>query len=1044
MAGHDAGQGVKETEEGLKGANQESQKASGNIKKFAAALGLVAIGAAAFTLLRNSMDDAIARFDTLNTFPKVMEQVGFSAEESERAISRLSDGIDGLPTKLDDVTSTAQRLAVMTGDLDGAVDTTLALNNAFLASGASTADASRGLEQYVQMLAKGEVDLQSWRSLQETMGVALNDVAESFGFAGEAAQSQLYEALKEGHITFNDFNARLIELSNETGGFADRAKTASSGIATSLGNLRNAASKGIANIIQSFDNLSKEVTGKDIAQNIDGMKNIINASFKVIGDVIEGTAPIVKGFAIVVKSIIPVVKALTPAIIGATTAYAGLLIVNKVTAIIKASTIAMGLLTGSMKAAEVATIALTAAKKLLGGPVGWITAGIGALAGAAVGLVKWFNKSSAEAEKLEKEAEDLSSSADELTGSIEGTSKAYEDNIKEITASASHSDNLAKKIEDLSAKENKSAEDKALLKSHIEALNGSIVGLSISYDEEADSMSMSNEQIQARVDLMREEEKGIAAQERLAEIAQEQIDTQLQLNEVIELRDQWNQKLEEGTVKSGEHKDAIAELDEQENLLKGTLIELGEQYGITEGQVAEAAANSAAAVEEGNLRQVTSYADLDERHQEVFDNMKSSYDELVVNATNAFAKMNEESKVSADEMIANLKHNQQMTEEWGENIAELYEYASKNGHEGFLHWLEQLGPDSAAEIAVINGMSDTKLKEFAELMDEGASVAGDSFKTSLGDEFNDAVDVMINFVDDGSQTLREQIKNSGFDEIGSMVPESFGGGVEDGTPEVEKATKDMANKAIDSSKSALEINSPSKVFKAQGKSVTDGLSLGIRTGTAVVIRAVQTMFSRVLVTSNTSFRRLNSSFKRGTSMIRTTMVNQFQSIGLNTMSGLNVGLNAGSARVMATARRIANNVNATMKRALDIHSPSRKARDEVGKEYTAGVALGIADNAKLAYDEIKRLSSGMLRVSTPEVALGVNRMAYSGIGNQIVGTPKNFKTQSVNKQSGGKQDVIVIKPSNVEMDGRTVGEITWEVVDENIERNKNTLDSFRG
>ena len=50
----------------------------------------------------------------------------------------------------------------------------LALNNAFLASGASTADASRGLEQYVQMLAKGEVDLQSWRSLQETMPIGLN------------------------------------------------------------------------------------------------------------------------------------------------------------------------------------------------------------------------------------------------------------------------------------------------------------------------------------------------------------------------------------------------------------------------------------------------------------------------------------------------------------------------------------------------------------------------------------------------------------------------------------------------------------------------------------------------------------------------------------------------------------------------------------------------------------------------------------------------------------------------------------------------------
>ena len=49
----------------------------------------------------------------------------------EKAIKKLSDGIDGLPTTLDEVTGTAQRLATMTGDLDGAVETTLALNNAF-------------------------------------------------------------------------------------------------------------------------------------------------------------------------------------------------------------------------------------------------------------------------------------------------------------------------------------------------------------------------------------------------------------------------------------------------------------------------------------------------------------------------------------------------------------------------------------------------------------------------------------------------------------------------------------------------------------------------------------------------------------------------------------------------------------------------------------------------------------------------------------------------------------------------------------------------
>ena len=57
-AGRESGKGVKEAEDGLKGVGNESSRAGVNIKKFATALGLVAIGAAAFKVLRASMDDA--------------------------------------------------------------------------------------------------------------------------------------------------------------------------------------------------------------------------------------------------------------------------------------------------------------------------------------------------------------------------------------------------------------------------------------------------------------------------------------------------------------------------------------------------------------------------------------------------------------------------------------------------------------------------------------------------------------------------------------------------------------------------------------------------------------------------------------------------------------------------------------------------------------------------------------------------------------------------------------------------------------------------
>ncbi|MBC1398612.1 phage tail protein [Listeria fleischmannii] len=252
-----------------------------------AAMGLVKVASAAFNVLKSSIGAAVSRFDTMQKFPKVMKALGFSAKDSEKSISKLSDGIDGLPTTLDEVVANTQQLTSITGDLDKSTDTVLALNNAFLASGASTEDASRGMQQYNQMVSSGQVDLESWKTLQETMPLALQKTAEAMGYAGKSAQRDLYSALKDGKVTFDDFQNNLIKLGTGTGMLAKLAKENSLGISTSFGNLRNAISKGVANIITKLDELTKKFTGKTIAQNIDGLKIIINNTFNSISKMLS-------------------------------------------------------------------------------------------------------------------------------------------------------------------------------------------------------------------------------------------------------------------------------------------------------------------------------------------------------------------------------------------------------------------------------------------------------------------------------------------------------------------------------------------------------------------------------------------------------------------------------------------------------------------------------------------------------------------------------------------------------------------------------------
>ena len=273
---------------------------SSTFKSMAGAMGVVAIAGKAWDVVKDSMSGAINRFDTLNKYPVVMKALNYSTKDVAKSTAILSKGIDGLPTSLQDVTSVAQQLAPLTGSATKASKSAIALNNAFLASGASVADTSRGLQQYTQMLSTGKVDLMSYRTLMETMPIALRKVANSFGFTGKSAEQDLYKALQSGQITVDQLNDRFIKLNGGINGFAQLAKKNSEGIGTSFANLKNAVVKNLANMLSAIDNGFKQAGFGSIAQVLDNMKGSINSAFQVIGPVVTNATVVILNFAKVI------------------------------------------------------------------------------------------------------------------------------------------------------------------------------------------------------------------------------------------------------------------------------------------------------------------------------------------------------------------------------------------------------------------------------------------------------------------------------------------------------------------------------------------------------------------------------------------------------------------------------------------------------------------------------------------------------------------------------------------------------------------------
>lgn len=252
--------------------NSSSKSMLSSVKNIVTGLGIYQIAAKASAAVPEQLSGAISRYDTLNNFPKVMQSMGASAKDSNAAIKTLSNGIQGLPTSLDQVAQTTQVFMPLSDNAKEAAKATLALNDAFLASNASTADASRGLEQYKQMLANGKVDMMGWRSIEETMPASLQKVAKSFGIASGSTQ-ELYNKLDSGEISMKQLNQRFIELDGGADGFHKTALNATNGIGTAMENLKNRTKIALEAVIRGFDDMVKTLTGSSIGENINKLSS---------------------------------------------------------------------------------------------------------------------------------------------------------------------------------------------------------------------------------------------------------------------------------------------------------------------------------------------------------------------------------------------------------------------------------------------------------------------------------------------------------------------------------------------------------------------------------------------------------------------------------------------------------------------------------------------------------------------------------------------------------------------------------------------------
>lgn len=983
---------------------------------FAVAQKAISTGA---NMISSSMSAAIRRVDTLNQFPKVMQQLGFSMEQAEDARSKLSDGIDGLPTSLDEIVSSAQSLALLTGDLDLASDSAIALNDAFLASGASSADAARGLTQYSQMLAAGKVDMQSWRSLQETMGAGLNELAKSFGYTGSSAVQSLYAALRDGEITFDDFNKRLIELDGGVNGFAERARTSSTGIQTSMQNVYTAITKGVANTIQIVDQALADNKLPTIAQMFDKAKQIVNKSFTVIQNAVKKSvgvaAPLLKTLAkhtdllkvafiginakTIGSSIMSIagkydafkskmsdvgkqmglvskametqgsVQAAVSTVIKANTAEIDAETAAQVASntAITAKNVLLGVLSGQLSLAEAKQLLLNAAMEA--NPIGILIGAVAALSAAFIGLGKIYDKlhpevkeSAEKQEELAASYEDVAKSADESLDSIEKKIKVDKDSAKEVQ-------DLITKAKSLNRLEKLSANQKEDLAATADQLNEKIEGLGLAYDEVTGHLNLTNDALETQVKHMQAVNEAAKYEQAYNDALEEQaaVTEELQkhkenlaaIEEAGVEAMGWRYNATELYLKSvDEEKEKIAELEAKEKEFADVASEAQMKRRNAQKIASD---NIAQAIENETL----SLDMLSEENQKTVKELTDSWTTYADVATNMFDELKVKEDASVDDMIATLKKNQETVTAMGDNMESLRQrFDSLNLSQGVLDNLAEMGPEAAGYVAALTTASDGQLTDLATTFADGGSKAKESLFQSLGVDEAELPAGVANLVGNLETSLRENVENADWAGIGESIPSGMTDGMTAGEGDVTEASAKIGKQAEDSMRNQLQTHSPSVVFTQIGKSIPDGLVKGMQ-GNTVASRAKK-MASEIVTSVKTTLSRLSASLgssKISFAAVQTSTEHAMSSVKTSIVTNMTAGettvrTKLNSIRSQFSSLRLVTNIASQMASFKSALATGLASAASVASTQMAAVNAALSGGYNIGYANGKNIGDG--------------------------------------------------------------------------------------
>lgn len=592
-----------------------------------------------------------------------------------------------------------------------------------------------------------------------------------------------------------------------------------------------------------------------------------------------------------------------------------------------------------------------------------------AIIGAGTALVSYANKAgeaSKEVQLLVEQNEKIVESANSVVESLNDSMVSYADNTAEMKAQGEYAKILAERIEEIADSGEISSEQMSVMKGYIAELNNIVPGLNLSYDEQAQKLSLSTEEMYKNIEASQKQIEQQAAQEYAIELIKKRTELEIESiklqNQASDVTERRNALLSDGNALayqsiepfsamikgvSDERKEyqeltdaqkanseaieannqAKTELAAEEEAVKQALEEMGVSWDTVTGQV-----NANTEASEANAQQQQLAADSNaasaQKIADTYTGIREQVSEVLDSQMNMFEKFNEGTQISSETLLENMQSQIDGVTSWADNMALL---ADRGINEGILQKLAAMGPEGANYVAAFAQMSDEQLQDASEMWAKSLDM-----KSGVEESVSGMLETYTVALNGGTDAVK-----AAMDSVGASSIEGLINGLSGGQGAVEKAASDVGQATVDSAAESAGVHSPSWKMEEIGENIDAGLINGINNRRNEVKSTASKLSDELIQT-----------------MSRELSENKFAETG----KGISVGIAQG---IKSSRQKVIISVNSLINEIIEATSADLEPVffETAGRQVPEGIGDGMRSGSIQAVRAAEQLGEDIIRAS---------------------------------------------------------------------------------